>query len=146
MSYTPAPVSLTLSSLLSGEDTVNNRILTDAKPVDADAALTTLQNVVVTALNGTTVNLKGMKSLVVAITGTFTGVTANFEVTIDDSTWVAVGMVPIATPIGTYAVTATSTGMWTIPNMPAAYSQFRARTTISSPTGTMTVKARVHPR
>jgi hypothetical protein len=149
MTFNPVPVGnigVTLESLISGEDPVNNRLSVEFKPSDADATLTTLQNAVNTAVNGTTINLKGIKSLVVEVTGSFTGMTANFEVTIDDSSWVPVGFVPVSNPAGSYVTTATAPGMFTIPNMPAAYSQFRCRTTVSAPTNTMTVKTRVYSR
>jgi hypothetical protein len=111
----------------------------------ADSVLETLQNAQAGAANGAAADLKGYRSASLQISGTFTGITANFEGTLDDANWSAVGL-ELATT-GALATTATATGIYRVPaSLAPALSQIRARTTAASPTGSMTVVSRKQPR
>lgn len=50
-------------------------------------------------------------SIGIQLSGTWTG-TITFEATIQGTTWVTVGLFPVATPAASVATTATANGMW----------------------------------
>lgn len=111
------------------------------KPIDALSTLTTLQNAAAAVGDGTLLNMKAFKGLLIEITGTFTA-TVTFEATIDDTNWFAVGLKTAAD--GAAVTSATAPGAFKLPN-DVTISQFRAR--ISAFTlGAVTVKARRMPR
>lgn len=132
---------VSLNTLLSGEDTTNNRILTDVKPASTDSVLEILQNAATATGNGSAASVKGYKSLTLEVTGTWVG-TVTFEGTIDDSSWFTVALTP--TTAGTPVTSTTANGAWKLP-YDVALSQLRARVTWTSGTS-VTVKSRKHPR
>lgn len=91
--------------------------------------------------NGTPINMTGQDTLVVDVTGTFVG-TVTFEGTIDDTNWVAVGLLNVGT--GAIATTATAAGMFKMPVDLACLSQFRARVSAYT-SGAITVNGRKGP-
>lgn len=127
----------------ASEEVANARNRTELKAVAADSVLETLQNAQAGAANGTAIDLKGYKSATLAVLGTFTGITANFEGTVDDTNWFSVGLLNAAT--NAVAATGTAAGLFKVPT-DLTLSQIRARTTVATPTGSMTVQSRKHPR
>lgn len=108
----------------------------------ASSVLETLQNAAAATGNGTAIDVKGQRSLVLDVTGTFVA-TVTFEGTIDDSNWVAIGL---KTAADAAAVTsATAVGMFKLPQDLDALSQVRARVSAWT-SGAVTVKSRKHPR
>lgn len=96
---------------------------------------TTMQNAAAATGNGTSLNVSGFAVAILSVTGTFVG-TLTFEVSTDDSTWVAIlaHQVGVAGALGT---TATTTGDFRV-NV-AGYKSIRAR--ISAYTsGSITVR------
>ncbi len=100
--------------------------------------LITLQSAVAVAADGTALNCEDGTGAMVEISGTFSGITANFEASIDGTTFFAVQVLPLATR--TYATTATATGIYVLDRI-AGVAALRVRTTVATPTGAMTVKA-----
>jgi len=97
-----------------------------------------LQNAAAATGNGTAIDFKSYHHLTLDVTGTFTA-TVTFEGTIDDSNWVAIGLLPSNN--GAAVTTATAAGMFKLPVDMCALSQVRAR--ISAYTsGSVTVKSR----
>lgn len=111
--------------------------------IQHDSVLEPLQTAQAGAANGTPIDLKGYRSATLQVSGAFTGITANFEGTVDDATWFAVGL-ELATT-GALATTAAAAGLYRVPST-LALSQLRARTTVATPTGSMTVVGRKQPR
>lgn len=107
----------------------------------AQGVAETLQNAQTGAANGAAIDLDGARALSVQITGTFTGITANFEGSLDGATYAAVGLKPASTN-GTAAATATAAGLYTLPLDTPPLRYFRARTTVATPTGSMTIVSR----
>jgi hypothetical protein len=104
-------------------------------------ALTSLQAAVVTAVNGTALDITDAVSVVVEISGTYTGVTANFEASVDAGvTWNSVSLATLSSTTRARIAAATAVGLYLLENA-NGLTTFRARTTVSTPTGTMTVKA-----
>lgn len=97
----------------------------------------TLQNAVQANANGDILGLRSSHDMAIQITGTFSA-TINFEGTIDDSTWVAVGLKTAGD--GAAVTSATGAGIWKLPNDGPALSGFRARVS-SYASGSVTVKA-----
>lgn len=126
----------------ASEDQANARQRVEAKPVDADSVLTTLQNAAAALGNGTAINLKGYRGLTLEVTGTFVA-TVTFEATIDDTSWFALGLGAAGT--GTIASTATAAGAFSLPAGWPAVSQVRAQVSAYT-SGNVTVKARQQPR
>src|SRR5678816_83811 len=102
-------------------------------------ALTTLQNAVAAAANGAALPVSEAAQVLAEISGTYTNITVNWEGSADGTNFFAIQAMPLATR--TFAATATATGLYLIPDAGGLVS-VRARTTIGSVTGTMTVKAR----
>lgn len=100
----------------------------------------TLQSAQAAAADGESCPLLGCRYLTVQITGTYTGITANFEGTLDGVTWAAVALTPAATGTSP-AATATANGLYYLAGN-ALMRAFRARTTVAAPTGSMTIVAR----
>jgi hypothetical protein len=104
-------------------------------------ALTTLQNAQAGAANGLAFDISNAMRLTVEVSGTFSGITANFEASVDGgTTWNLValesrGVVPIVNTL-----TAIAAGLYVLVDA-RGVNRFRARTTVSAPTGSMTVKA-----
>lgn len=102
--------------------------------------LTTLQAAQAGAANGTALDVTEALAVVFEISGTYTGITANWEASFDGgTTYWPVQVMPLATR--TFATTATATGLYLLPDA-AGITQIRARTTVATPTGSMTVRAR----
>jgi len=102
-------------------------------------ALTTLQNAQAGAANGTALNVTEAMNVVFEVSGTFTGITANWEGSVDGgTTWWSIQAMPLATR--TFAATGTTTGLYLVSDA-QALTTVRARTTVSTPTGSMTVRA-----
>lgn len=103
-------------------------------------ALTTLQAAQAAAANGTQIDLTEAMSVLFEISGTFTGITINWEASFDGgTTWWSVQVLPLATR--TFAATATATGLYLLADAQAITSA-RARTTVAAPTGSVTVRGR----
>lgn len=132
---------VSLATLISGEDTTNNRLLTDHKPASTDSVLETLQTAATATGAGTAVNVKGYRGVTVQVAGTFVG-TVTFEGTLDDSAWFAVGLRTVTD--ATTPSTATAPGAWTLPR-DITLSQLRARVSAYT-SGSITVTSRKHPR
>lgn len=98
-----------------------------------------LQNAAAATGNGTAVDFKGYKHIAFDVTGTFVG-TVTFEGTVDDSNWVAIGVLP-QTSATTPVTTATTPGMFGLPQYMAPLSQVRARVSAWT-SGAITVKSR----
>ena len=105
-------------------------------------ALTTLQNNVSTAVNGIVLDIGNAIEVTVEVSGTFTGITANFECSVDGGiTWHPASLIQMSSIPGiTRVITAGTTGIYHLENA-QGLNRFRARTTIATPTGGMTVKA-----
>jgi hypothetical protein len=101
-----------------------------------------LQDAVSTAINGTAFDVSDAGSVTFQVIGTFTNITVNWEGTLDDTNWAAIQMIKSD---GTYAATATAVGVYRLPP-DFALSQVRARTTIGSVTGSLSVIGRKYPR
>ena len=103
--------------------------------------LTTLQSAQAGAANGTSLDISEAVSLLVEITGTYTGLTANFEASLDGgTTWNSVALLQLSSTSLARATGATANGLYLLENI-RGMTAFRARTTASNPTGSMTVKA-----
>lgn len=99
----------------------------------------TLQNAVSATGNGASADMRGVRTFVVDVGGTFTA-TVTFEGSIDGGvTWFAVGLAALGT--GTYALTATVAGTFASPAALPTLSHFRGRVTWTSGTS-VTVKLR----
>jgi hypothetical protein len=110
-----------------------------------------LQNAQAGAANGNgvdadangAVNVVGVNKLTVAVSGTFTGITANFEGAVTkapvNADFFPVGLLNSA---GARATTATAVGLYNLPADVPPLTRFRARTTVAAPTGAMTVDSR----
>lgn len=100
--------------------------------------LTVLQNAQTGAGNGSTVDCSAYDRTAFVISGTYTNITANFEISYDGgTTFFALSVLNSA---GTAVTTATATGIYRIPaDTPGGV--VRARTTIGAATGSMTVNA-----
>ncbi len=87
------------------------------------AAVVVLQNAAAANQDGVLFDLDGATRLTVQVSGTFSA-TVNFEGTIDDTNWFAVGLKTAAD--GTAVTTTAAAGVWKrTPDL--ALSQFRAR-------------------
>ncbi len=104
-------------------------------------AVTTLQNAQAGAANGIALDIADALSVVVEITGTFTGITANFEGSIDGgTTWHLVSLATLSSTTRARVTGGTATGLYLLENA-GGFNSFRARTTVATPTGSMTVRA-----
>lgn len=103
--------------------------------------VTTLQNAQGGAANGTALDITDAVGVIVEISGTYTAITANFEASIDGGlTWNSVSLATLSSTTRARLAAATATGLYLLENA-GGLTSFRARTTIGSPTGSMTVKA-----
>jgi len=103
--------------------------------------ITILQNAVVIAANGASLDVRSGTTLMVEISGTYTNVTANFEASIDGgTTWWAVALATLNSTTLVRTLTAATNGLYRLEDC-GGLTHFRARTTIGAATGTMTVKA-----
>lgn len=96
---------------------------------DDSVVSTTMQSAVSTSGNGTSLNVQGMATAVLLISGTYTG-TVYFEGSTDDSTWQQVFACKLGD--GTIAGSTTGTGLWRVPV--AGLKSLRARVSWSSGT------------
>lgn len=104
-------------------------------------ALTTLQNAQAGAANGTALDITDAASVIVEISGTYTNITANFEASIDGgTTWNSVSLATLSSTTRARLAAATAAGLYLLENA-GGLTSFRARTTVSGPTGSMTVRA-----
>lgn len=104
--------------------------------------IATLQNKVNTAVDGALIDITDSASAIVEVSGTYTGITANFEASIDGGlTWYAVTLSTLADPTGARVAKATANGLYFL-EYARPMNAFRARTTVATPTGSMTVRAR----
>lgn len=103
-------------------------------------AVTALQSAQDAADDGTEITITDAVSLIVEVSGTYTGITANFEASIDGAAWFAVSLATLASTTRARVAAATATGLYLLENA-GGLTAFRARTTVSSPTGAMTVRA-----
>lgn len=102
----------------------------------AGGAVTTLQSAAAADGDGTAFDVRGAARLTVQVSGTFSA-TVNFEGTVDDSAWFAVGLKTAAD--GAAVTSASAAGVWKrTPDL--ALSQIRARIS-SYASGSVTVKA-----
>jgi hypothetical protein len=89
------------------------------------------------------IDMTGVHYLTLAVTGTYTGITANFEGAITkapvNADFFPVGLLNSA---GARATTATAAGLYSLPSEVPPLTRFRARTTVATPTGAMTVDSR----
>jgi hypothetical protein len=87
------------------------------------------------------INMRGAHQLAVAISGTYTGITANFEGAITKAP-VNADFFPVGLKTGAdgaAATTATAAGLYKLPLDGPPLTAFRARTTVAAPTGGMNV-------
>lgn len=99
----------------------------------------TLQNAATGAANGTALDVTNAVGALFRVSGTYIGLTVNWEASLDGGTnYDAVQAPPLSTR--TYAATATANGLYLLPNI-AGLTHVRARLTASTPTGNMTVQA-----
>lgn len=104
-------------------------------------ALTVLQNAVATAVNGTALDITDATSVIVEVSGTYTNITANCEVSIDGgTTWYSVTLATLSSVTRARLAALVANGLYLLENADGL-TTFRARTTIGAVTGTMTVKA-----
>jgi len=104
-------------------------------------SVTALQTAQAGASNGTVLDITDAASVIVEISGTYTNITANFEASIDGGlTWNSVSLATLSSTTRARIAAATALGLYLLENA-GGLSTFRARTTIASPTGSMTVKA-----
>lgn len=105
-------------------------------PVAYEGLTGTLQDAAGADGNGTAFDVKGAARVTVQVSGTFSA-TVNFEGTIDDTNWFAVGLKTAAD--GSAVTTTTGAGVWKrTPDL--ALSQIRARIS-SYVSGSVTVTA-----
>jgi hypothetical protein len=133
-----------LASAKSDLDTLAGAVSSNKMQVSqqaAGSASATLQNAATGAGNGSTLNVLGMSSCVFTVTGTFTGLTVNFEGSEDGSTYSALTTAQLGTT--TLGSTTTSTGLFEC--SVGSLQLVRARLTASTPTGTLTVTAHAAP-
>lgn len=103
--------------------------------------MTTLQNAQAAAADGTALDITDAVSVVVEISGTYTAITANFEASIDAGvTWNSVSLAQLGSTTRARLAAATAVGLYLLEDA-GGLTTFRARTTVGSPTGTMTVRA-----
>ena len=101
-----------------------------------------LQNATAAAANGIMIDITDSASAIVEVSGTYTGITANFEASIDAGvTWYPVSLTVLLNPAGTRTITANTNGLYFL-EYARPMNAFRARTTVATPTGSMTVRAR----
>lgn len=99
-------------------------------------SVATLQSAAGSNIDGALLDVKGVSRLTVQVSGTFSA-TVNFEGTIDDTNWFAVGLKTAAD--GAAVTTTAAAGVWKrTPDL--ALSQFRARIS-GFVSGTVTVVA-----
>lgn len=104
-------------------------------------SLTTLQAAQAGAANGTTLDITDAGSVLVEVSGTYTNITANFEGSVDGgSAWNSVSLATLSSTTRARIAAATAVGLYLLENA-NGLTTFRARTTVASPTGSMTVKA-----
>lgn len=101
-----------------------------------------LQSAAAVATNGAMIDITDSASAIVEVSGTYTGITANFEGSIDGgATWYAITLVTLANAGGVRVSAATVNGLYFL-EYARPMNAFRARTTVATPTGNMTVRAR----
>jgi hypothetical protein len=101
-----------------------------------------LQQAAAVATNGAMIDITDSASAIVEVSGTYTGITANFEASIDAGvTWYPVSLTVLTNASGVRAITATTNGLYFL-EYARPMNAFRARTTVATPTGSMTVRAR----
>jgi|1185.fasta_scaffold156151_3 hypothetical protein len=106
------------------------------------SAIAVLQNAMAAAANGIMIDITDSQSAIVEVSGTYTGITANFEGSIDAGlTWYPVSLTVLSNPSGVRASTAATNGLYFL-EYARPMNAFRARTTVATPTGSMTVRAR----
>ena len=71
--------------------------------------------------------------------GTYTNITANFEASVDGSTFFGVALQQMSATTPTYVAAATATGLYILRDIGGIVA-LRARTTIGAVSGSMTVK------
>jgi len=106
------------------------------------SAIIVLQNAAAGAANGAMIDITDSASAIVELSGTYTGITANFEASIDSGvTWWPIALNTLSNPSGVRTATATANGLYFL-EYARPMNAFRARTTVATPTGAMTVRAR----
>jgi hypothetical protein len=106
------------------------------------SAIAVLQNATASAANGIMIDITDSASAIVEVSGTYTGMTANFEGSIDAGlTWYPITLVTLSNPGGVRASTVTANGLYFL-EYARPMNAFRARITVATPTGNMTVRAR----
>ncbi len=104
------------------------------------SSVTTLQAAQAAAANGTALDVSNASNVIVEISGTYTGITANFEASIDGGTvWNSVSLATLSSTTRARLAAGIANGLYLLENA-GGLSSFRARTTVSDPTGSMTVK------
>lgn len=105
------------------------------------SALAALQTAQAGAANGATLDITDAASVIVEVSGTYTNITANFEASIDGGlTWFSVSLATLSSTTRARLAAATATGLYLLENA-GGLTSFRTRTTVASPTGSMTVRA-----
>jgi hypothetical protein len=104
-------------------------------------ALTILQNNQTGAANGTIFDISNSMRVTVEVSGVFTGITCNFEASVDVGvTWQLVALEARSVIPVVNALTAIAPGLYVLVDA-RGVNRFRARTSVAAPTGAMTVKA-----
>jgi hypothetical protein len=103
--------------------------------------ITTIQSAQAGAANGTALDITDATRVVVEVSGTYTSITANFEGSIDGgTTYNSISLATLSSTTLARVAAATAVGLYLMENA-GGLTHIRARTTVSSPTGSMTVKA-----
>lgn len=103
--------------------------------------LTILQSAQTAAANGVALDITDAAGVIVEISGTYTNMTANFEASIDGgTTWFGVSLATLSSTTRARLAAAAAAGLYLLENA-GGLTSFRARTTVASPTGSMTVRA-----
>lgn len=109
--------------------------------VTRSGTLTTIQAAQAGAANGTALDISEANVVLVEISGTYTDITANFEASVDGgTTWHSVSLATLSSTTLARVAAATAVGVYLLAHA-AGMNRLRARTTVSGPTGSMTVKA-----
>ena len=102
--------------------------------------LKTLQDAATGAANGTALDMTDAVGALFEVSGTNTGLTVNWEGSVDGTTWRTLAVADLGSTTRARATTHTATGLYLLESAPGLAS-VRARVTASNPTGSMTVKA-----
>lgn len=106
------------------------------------SAIITLQNAAAGAAIGAMIDITDATNAIVELSGTHTGMTVNFEGSIDGGvTWWPITLSMLADDTHLLSTNATVNGLYFL-EYARPLNAFRTRTTVQTPTGNVTVRAR----